>query len=104
MRQERERYPRMNAWEPVEFEDRLPIEPRRLMGPERAPRLPRSLYAADSEAAEAQLDFFDAKGLVEELLHRLHIAGAEWLPVDAPLYHPGRVALLRAQGIDLGVV
>jgi phenylalanyl-tRNA synthetase beta chain len=104
MQHERERYPRMNAWEPVEFEDRLPIEPRRLMGLMSGPRLPRSLYVADSEAAEAQMDFFDAKGVVEELLIHLHIHGAEWVPVDAPLYHPGRVALLRAQGVDLGVV
>jgi phenylalanyl-tRNA synthetase beta chain len=104
MRQERERYPRMNGWTPAEFEERLPVEPRRLMGLLAGPRLPRSLYAADSTAAEAQMDFFDAKGVVEELLGHLHIAGVEWVPVDAPLYHHGRVALLRAQGVDLGVV
>ena len=50
------------------------------------------------------MDYFDAKGVVEEMLRHLHIAGVEWTPVDAPLYHPGRAALLRAQGIELGIV
>ncbi|MEO8287429.1 MAG: phenylalanine--tRNA ligase subunit beta [Chloroflexota bacterium] len=104
MRRERERYPRMNAWAPVEHEDKLPVEPRRVMGLLSGPRGPRTRFSPDSEAAEAQMDFFDAKGVIEEMLKHLHIAGVEWLPVDAPLYHPGRVALVRAQGVDLGVV
>jgi phenylalanyl-tRNA synthetase beta chain len=104
MRAERERYPRMNAWAPVEFEDRLPVEPRRLMGLMAGPRLPRSLFLPDPQAAGAELDFFDAKGVVEQLLAHMHVAGAKWLPVGAGLYHPGRVALLQAQGVDLGVV
>jgi len=104
MREDRERYPRMNAWAPVEFEDRLPIEPRRLMGLMSGPRLPRSIYLPDTQALDAQLDFFDAKGVVEQLLAHLHIAGTKWVPVDAGLYHPGRVALLEAQGVDLGLV
>jgi phenylalanyl-tRNA synthetase beta chain len=106
MKEERERYPRMNAWPPVEFEDRLPVEPRRLMGLLSGPRMPRTLFSSDSEAPEAQMDYFDAKGVVEQLLSHLHITGAEWVPVDTSIYHPGRAALLllRAQGIDLGIV
>jgi phenylalanyl-tRNA synthetase beta chain len=42
--------------------------------------------------------------VVEQLLSHLHIAGAEWIPVDTSVYHPGRAALLRAQGVDLGIV
>lgn len=104
MQQERERYPRMNAWQPVEYEDRLPVEPRRLMGIMSGPRAPRSRFNPDIEIPAAQLDFFDAKGAVEALLNHLHIAGVEWLPAHAPLFHPDRVAILRAQGVHLGVL
>jgi phenylalanyl-tRNA synthetase beta chain len=104
MRLEREKYPRMKNWPPVEHEDRLPIEPRRLMGMLAGPRLPRALYAPDGEDPAAQLDFFDAKGVVEELLRQLHIQGVEWRAATAALFHPGRVAMLRAGGVDLGVV
>jgi phenylalanyl-tRNA synthetase beta chain len=94
-------YPRLEAWDPVPGEDRLPIEPRRLTGMMSGPRRPRSRFDAD---VEAEYDFFDAKGVVEELLRHLHVGGVEFLPVNAPVFHPGRVALVRAQGIDLGVV
>ncbi len=104
MRKERERYPRMNQWPPVENEDKMPIEPRRMMGMMAGPHTPRSLYAPDSEKAEEMLDYFDAKGVVEELIGQMHIAGVEWVPVDAPLFHPGRVAMLRKDGVELGVV
>jgi phenylalanyl-tRNA synthetase beta chain len=104
MRREREKYPRMNDWPPVEHEDRLPIEPRRLMGMVAGPRTPRSLYAPDSEDEAIMLDFFDAKGAVEELLRQMHIQGVEWVPVDAAVFHPGRVAMLRVGGIELGVM
>jgi phenylalanyl-tRNA synthetase beta chain len=103
MERELEKYPRLLAWEHVENEERLPLEPRRLVGMISGPRYPRSLFSPDSQASEAQLDFFDAKGVVEEMLRHLHVQ-AEWLPVDAPLFHPGRAAMLRAQDVDLGVV
>jgi phenylalanyl-tRNA synthetase beta chain len=38
------------------------------------------------------------------MLRHLHIEDVQWLPVDAPLFHPGRAAMLRAGGVDLGVV
>jgi phenylalanyl-tRNA synthetase beta chain len=104
MRQEREKYPRMKAWDLVPNEDLLPIEPRRLAGMISGPRTPRSLYAPDSAAPAAQADFFDAKGVVEELLGRLHIAGVEWSPANSPHYHPGWSATISAQGVELGIV
>ena len=101
--QERETYPRLQTWGPVPGEERLPIETRRLTGLMSGPRHTRARFPL-SQNDDPQMDFFDAKGVVEELLRRLHIAEAEWLPVHAPLYHPGRVALVRVGGEDLGVV
>jgi phenylalanyl-tRNA synthetase beta chain len=56
------------------------------------------------DGPDAYLNFFDAKGVVEELLRRLHITNVQYLPADAPLFHPGRVAVVRAGEVDLGVV
>jgi phenylalanyl-tRNA synthetase beta chain len=103
MAEERAKYPRMDAWDPVEGEERLPLEPRRLAALMSGPRTPRSRFG-DGTDGEGQLDFFDAKGVVEELLKHLHVGGVEYVPVDAPLYHSGRVALVRAEGIDVGIV
>jgi phenylalanyl-tRNA synthetase beta chain len=106
---ERAAYPRLRNWQPVPGEERLPLEPRRLMGLMSGPRQPRSLFSGDGGQASnpwhgQMLDFFDAKGVVEEMLRHLHIAGVEWVRVDAPLLHPGRAAMLRAGERDLGVV
>jgi phenylalanyl-tRNA synthetase beta chain len=101
--EERVRYPRLQAWEPVPGEERLPLEPRRLAGVMSGPRHPRSLFHPDGDAPAEQLDFFDAKGVVEELLRHLHIE-VQWVPADAPLFHPGRVAALRVGDSLLGVV
>ena len=49
------------------------------------------------------LDFFDAKGVVEGLLERLGVT-AEFEPADIPFFHPGRCALIRADGVTLGFV
>lgn len=114
MEAERVRYPRLQNWEPVPGEERLPMEPRRLMGIVSGPRHPRSLFHGEATPnnspgkpaweSDSQLDFFDAKGIVEEMLRKTHIAGVEWRKADAPLFHPGRAAMLRAGGVDLGIV
>jgi phenylalanyl-tRNA synthetase beta chain len=104
MRLEREKYPRMNNWPQVPNEDKLPVEPRRLMGLLAGPREQKSLYAPNSEEPSMALDFFDAKGVVEELLRQMHVIGVEWVAVDAPVFHPGRAALLRKDGVELGIV
>lgn len=48
-------------------------------------------------------DFFDLKGVVEELLEKLGIAGAECEPSnDIPYLHPGRQAKIMKGKLDLG--
>lgn len=114
MAAERAKYPRLQNWQPVSGEERLPLEPRRLMALMSGPRHARSLFHKEDTAREGritpawvgdgQLDFFDAKGVVESLLRTAHISPVEWVNVDAPLFHPGRAALVRVGGVNLGVV
>lgn len=114
MAAERVKYPRLQNWQPIQGEERLPLEPRRLMALMSGPRHARSLFHKEDTAREGrntpawvgdgQLDFFDAKGVVENLLRTAHISTVEWVNVDAPLFHPGRAALVRAGGVNLGVV
>lgn len=104
MAEERLRYPRLEAWEPIPGEERLPVEPRRLIGVMAGWRHEKTRFHLSGDGSDAQMDFFDAKGVVEELLHQLHITGVVWVPANAPLFHPGRVAVLQGQGVELGVV
>jgi phenylalanyl-tRNA synthetase beta chain len=104
MMEERARYPRMDAWDPIEGEERLPLEPRRLMGLMSGPRNPRTRFDPNVTAGDAQLDFFDAKGVVEELLNHLHVGSVEYALVDTPLFHPGRVTMVRSGEMELGIV
>jgi phenylalanyl-tRNA synthetase beta chain len=53
--------------------------------------------------SEALLDFYDAKGIVEELLSSLGLA-ADYEPEEDPSFHPGRCARIMLGGISLGVV
>jgi phenylalanyl-tRNA synthetase beta chain len=103
--QERQRYPRLTNWEIALGEERLPLEPRRLVGMMAGFRFPRTRFHLSGDGPDAQLGFFDAKGVIEETLRHLHIGDVEWGHAgDAPLFHPGRVATLRAGGIDLGIL
>jgi phenylalanyl-tRNA synthetase beta chain len=101
---ERERYPRMTAWEPLAAEERLPLEPRRIVGLLSGPRKPRTLFAPDAGSVDAQHNFFDAKGVVEELVARLHLPDVRYEPVSAPLLHPGRSAAVYSGDTLLGVL
>jgi phenylalanyl-tRNA synthetase beta chain len=49
------------------------------------------------------MDFYDLKGLVQELLTGLHISGASYVPSAHPLYHPGRAAALVLGELEIGV-
>ena len=49
----------------------------------------------------AGMDFYDAKGMVEWLLDRLGVS-AEWEPGEHPVYQPGRCAVVKAGGDELG--
>ena len=47
------------------------------------------------------MDFYDAKGMVEWLLERLGVS-TEWEPGEHPVYQPGRCAVVKAGGSELG--
>ena len=46
-------------------------------------------------------DFYDAKGMVQWLLDRLGIP-ADWEPGEHPVYQPGRCAVVKSGGTQLG--
>jgi phenylalanyl-tRNA synthetase beta chain len=48
------------------------------------------------------MDYFDLKGIVEDLLADLHIDKVEFLPEATPYFHPGKSARLDMGGILLG--
>ena len=79
---------------------RLPTEPRRLSIVMSGPRSERSWL--DNEPAN--YDYFDLKGVVEELLARLGIEEAVYEPVEHNTFQPGRVAAVRLGERDLGVM
>ena len=47
----------------------------------------------------AEVDFFQFKGLAEELLARLGIAGVVYQPAAYPVFHPGRCAVVAVREI-----
>ncbi len=62
------------------------------------------LAAPAPELAEGGgIDFYDAKGMVEWLLERLGIT-ADWEPAEHPVYQPGRCAVVKSGGTELGFV
>ncbi|MBL8092724.1 MAG: phenylalanine--tRNA ligase subunit beta [Anaerolineales bacterium] len=80
----------------------LPVEPMRaavvLAGA-------RSEHDWSSGAAEAVgVDFFDVKGVVEQLLARLHVVGVRYVPGVHPTLMPGRAAELKVGDATLGWV
>ncbi len=51
------------------------------------------------------VDFFDIKGVCEEMFSELHITDVEYERLtDNPVYHPGRSAVIKANGKTLGVI
>ncbi|MBR0359988.1 MAG: phenylalanine--tRNA ligase subunit beta, partial [Clostridia bacterium] len=66
----------------------LPDEPRTLM---------MGMYG--------DVDFFDIKGVCEEMFSELHIDNVEYERLtDNPVYHPGRSAVIKVNGKTLGVI
>jgi phenylalanyl-tRNA synthetase beta chain len=86
----------------------LPEEPKRLVVVMTGPRGER--HWLEDEGAD--LDFFDLKGVVETLLARLHVEGAEYEPAEHPSFQGGRTARLWVRGqaseggeaVDLGIL
>lgn len=51
------------------------------------------------------VDFYDIKGVCEELFERMHIKNAEFEAVsDNPVYHPGRTAKIMIGGKYAGII
>ncbi|MDQ2810112.1 MAG: phenylalanine--tRNA ligase subunit beta, partial [Chloroflexota bacterium] len=84
-------------------EAEMPVEPRRVAGLLTGPRDPHSHFAR-AEATSEQIDFFDAKGVLDTLFAQLHVSDVRYEPVVAPWYHPGRVAAVVWGAALLGVV
>lgn len=55
--------------------------------------------------ATVPLDFYDLKGVVEELLDRLNLRGAHFIQVtDQQPFHPGRTTAVYSKDVRLGVM
>jgi phenylalanyl-tRNA synthetase beta chain len=78
------------------------------------PAAPGGGYSLEEPCAETEtlcigiadegMDFFDLKGIVEALLARFGIEGAEAIPGAAAYYHPGRSATLLLGGERIGML
>ncbi len=76
----------------------LPAEPRRLCIAMSGPRNLRHW----SSSGDHTLDFYDLKGILELLLHRLRIANCSFEALDHATFQDGRAARLLNGGMDLG--
>ncbi|RME74607.1 MAG: phenylalanine--tRNA ligase subunit beta, partial [Chloroflexi bacterium] len=81
-------------------DDILPDEPRRLAVVMTGQREEPGWLAADTEP----VDFFDLKGVVETILDGLHVAEVAFEPARHPAYHPGRTAMLKVNGQEIGLL
>jgi phenylalanyl-tRNA synthetase beta chain len=86
---------------PADAGEPLPQEPRHLAVALTGLRYPGGWDVKDN----APVDFYDLKGLVEELMDTLHIA-VSFAPLEHPSFHPGKCAALKAGGQEeqLGVL
>lgn len=78
----------------------LPDEPTHLGILLAGQRNPAGWQKADTSA----MDYYDLKGVVEDLLEALYIEEVNYKPGDHPSYHPGKCALLYAGEQQLGVM
>jgi phenylalanyl-tRNA synthetase beta chain len=81
--------------------DRLPEEPRRLAIVMTGPR-DGAYWGRAGDQLEQMLDFFDAKGVVEELMTALHVPGVSYRPSTVSYLHPGRAAEVMVSGKSVG--
>jgi phenylalanyl-tRNA synthetase beta chain len=77
----------------------LPQEPRRLAIALTGRRHP----AAWDQKIPGNLDFYDLKGILENLFEELHTPAVEYEPFSSPTFHPGKCALVRSGETALGV-
>lgn len=51
-----------------------------------------------------QVDFFELKGILEDLFDSLKVKNVEFLPASFANFHPGRQATVRIEGIEAGIM
>jgi phenylalanyl-tRNA synthetase beta chain len=82
----------------------LPLEPRRLgivlSGPREVPGWQDGLAARKDQPL---MDFFDLKGVLEQLAHGLRIGTLIFKPTEDSTFHPGRTASVYLHGKQVGV-
>ena len=78
--------------------ERLPEEPARLSLVLTGPRELPGWQGADS----APMDFFDLKGVIDELLENLRVKEVGYEPDEHPTFHPGKCARLIIAGQEAG--
>ena len=76
----------------------LPDERETIVGVLSGPRFPASWLAA-----QANMDFFDAKGVLEGVFEQIGV-GSAYEPSDDPIMHPGKTARLVCEGKPVGVI
>jgi len=76
----------------------LPNEPVRLAIAMSGLRYPSAWDQANGKL----LDFYDLKGVIEALLESLHIKDFSFETSQHPTFHPGKCALLKAGGQEIG--
>ncbi|MBI4675235.1 MAG: hypothetical protein HY741_26635 [Chloroflexi bacterium] len=77
----------------------LPLEPRHLAIVLTGPRDVATWQQADT----SPMDFYDLKGIVEDLGAGLHVSHFNFAPTTHPMLHPGRAARLRIGEETVGV-
>lgn len=79
--------------------EELPEEPPRLVIVVTGPREPESWKGADTSS----MDFYDLKGIVDEMAAGCHISDLSFELGEHPSFHPGRTARMSAGGREIGV-
>src|SRR5207253_1478138 len=81
----------------------LPLEPRRLgfivSGPRDEPT-----WQTSANADTSPMDFYDLKGVIEDMLAGLHVRSADFAAAPHPMLHPGRAAVLKLGETNVGVL
>ncbi len=83
----------------VDGDEGLPHEPQRIALLLSGPRGAAGWQPADP----GSMDFYDLKGVLEEVLESLHITDLRYAPAVHPTYHPGKCARITAGEQLIGV-
>ncbi|PKO06373.1 MAG: phenylalanine--tRNA ligase subunit beta [Chloroflexi bacterium HGW-Chloroflexi-3] len=83
-----------------EEENNLPVEPRKLViGMSGKRNIP-----IWNQKDTGNLDFYDLKGVLEELLEKLHLEAVAYQPTEHPSMHPGKTAQILVGQTPIGVL